>query len=116
MVFDAHDFEQVRAQSKRIESELEEARENATRIEAEKAVLEERVEVEGAERVTVVASVSQERDFLLRQASISAQKAVFCFHRHVSARSVNGTYRLFLRLFLSFILGWLECILWTHSR
>ncbi|CAN0402680.1 unnamed protein product, partial [Ectocarpus sp. 12 AP-2014] len=69
-------FKQVRAQSKRIESELEEARENATRIEAEKAVLEERVEVEGAERVTVVASVSQERDFLLRQASISDQKTV----------------------------------------
>lgn len=67
----------MRAQSKRIESELEEARENATRIEAEKAVLEERVEVEGAERVTVVASVSQERDFLLRQASISAQNSVF---------------------------------------
>ncbi|CAB1119443.1 unnamed protein product [Ectocarpus sp. CCAP 1310/34] len=61
-------FKQVRAQSIRIESELEEAREHATRIEAEKAVLEERVEVEGAERVTVVASVSQERDFLLRQA------------------------------------------------
>ncbi|CAM9435559.1 unnamed protein product [Ectocarpus sp. 4 AP-2014] len=69
-------FKQVRAQSKRIESELEEARENASRIEAEKAVLEERVEVEGAERVTVVASVSQERDFLLRQASISAQQTV----------------------------------------
>ncbi|CAM9123728.1 unnamed protein product [Ectocarpus fasciculatus] len=68
-------FKQVRAQSKRIESELEEARENAARIEAEKAVLEERVEVEGAERVTVVASVSQERDFLLRQASISAQNS-----------------------------------------
>lgn len=61
---------QVRAQSKRAESDLEEARRNAARIETEKAVLEERVEVEGAERVTVVASVSHERDFLLRQASI----------------------------------------------
>ncbi|CAN0287984.1 unnamed protein product, partial [Ectocarpus sp. 8 AP-2014] len=74
-------FKQVRAQSKRIESELEEARENVTRVEAEKAVLEERVEVEGAERVTVVTSVSQERDFLLRQASISAQKTFFFVDR-----------------------------------
>lgn len=60
---------QVRSQSKRAESELEEVRQNTARIETEKAVLEERVEVEGAERVTVVASVSHERDFLLRQAS-----------------------------------------------
>eukprot|EP00903_Cladosiphon_okamuranus_P007670 g7438.t1 len=60
-------FKQVRAQSKRAEIELEEARQNAARIEAEKALLEERVEVEGAERVTVVASLSHERDFLLRQ-------------------------------------------------
>ncbi|CAM9753484.1 unnamed protein product, partial [Hapterophycus canaliculatus] len=57
-------FKQMRAQSKRAESELEEARRKTTRLEAEKAVLEERVEVEGAERVTVVASVSHERDFL----------------------------------------------------
>lgn len=65
---------QVRAQSKRAESELEEVRQNTARIETEKAVLEERVEVEGAERVTVVASVSHERDFLLRQASVSPQR------------------------------------------
>lgn len=72
----------MRAQSKRAESELEEARQNVARIEAEKAVLEERVEVEGAERVTVVASVSHERDFLLRQASISLQ-TFHTFH-HIS--------------------------------
>ncbi|CBJ25593.1 Myosin, heavy chain 10, non-muscle [Ectocarpus siliculosus] len=69
-------FKQVRAQSKRIESELDEARENVTRIEAEKAVLEERVDVEGAERVTVVTSVSQERDFLLRQVDRLEQEVV----------------------------------------
>lgn len=60
----------MRAQGKRAESELEQVRQRAARIEAEKAVLKERVEFEGAERVTVVASVSHERDFLLRQASI----------------------------------------------
>ena len=59
----------MRAESKRAESELDEVRQYASRIEAEKEVLKERVEVEGAERVTVVASVSHERDFLLRQAS-----------------------------------------------
>lgn len=41
---------------------------NVERIEAEKAVLAERVEDEAAERVTVVASITHERNFLLRQA------------------------------------------------
>lgn len=63
----------MRAQSRRAESELEETRRNVTRLDAEKASLAERVEVEGAERVTMVASVSHERDFLLRQASIVAE-------------------------------------------
>ncbi|CAM9418029.1 unnamed protein product [Scytosiphon promiscuus] len=63
-------FKQVRAQSKRAEAELEEARRKTVGLEAEKALLRERVEVEGAERVTVVASVSHERDFLLRQARV----------------------------------------------
>ncbi len=72
----------MRAESKRAESELDEIRQYATRIEAEKAVLEERVEVEGAERVTVVASVSHERDFLLRQASI-------CFRVSIEDRLVG---------------------------
>lgn len=69
--------DQVRAQSKRAESELEEVRQNTVRIETEKAELEERVEVEGAERVTVVASVTHERDFLLRQASVFAASDCF---------------------------------------
>lgn len=69
--------EQVRAQSRRVESELEELRQNFARVETEKAVLEERVEVEAAERVTVVSSVSHERDFLLKQASSTA----LLFHR-----------------------------------
>lgn len=41
---------------------------NVERIEAEKAVLAERVDDEAAERVTVVASITHERNFLLRQA------------------------------------------------
>lgn len=72
----------MRAQSKRAETELEEARQNAARVEAEKAVLEERVEVEGAERVTVVASVSHERDFLLRQARTRIK--IFSTSHHIS--------------------------------
>lgn len=41
---------------------------NVERIEAEKVVLAERVEDEASERVTVVASITHERNFLLRQA------------------------------------------------
>lgn len=58
------------ARSKKGDFESEELRRRVTRTEAEKAKLEERVEVEGAERVTVVASITHERDFLLRQASV----------------------------------------------
>lgn len=60
----------MRAQSKRADFESEELRQRVSRIEAEKAKLEESVEVEGAERVTVVASITHERDFLLRQARV----------------------------------------------
>lgn len=60
----------MRAQSKKRDCESEELRRRVALIEAEKAKLEERVEVEGAERVTVVASITHERDFLLRQASV----------------------------------------------
>ncbi|CAN0051172.1 unnamed protein product, partial [Laminaria digitata] len=64
-------FKQVRAQRKRADFESEELRQRISRVEAEKAKLEERVEVEGAERVTVVASITHERDFLLRQARVN---------------------------------------------
>lgn len=66
---------QVRAQNIRTETKLEELRQNTTRVEAEKEALAERVEEEGAERVTLVASITHERDFLLRQASLQLKKA-----------------------------------------
>lgn len=59
---------QVRAQGRQVESEVEELRQVVSRLEAEKARLAEKVEEEGAERVTIVAAISHERDFLLRQA------------------------------------------------
>ena len=58
----------MRAQGKKAEAELEEMRNTIGGIEAEKAALAERVEDEAAERVTVVASITHERNFLLRQA------------------------------------------------
>lgn len=51
-----------------MDSELEEFRETVARIEAEKVALAEKAEEEAAERVTLVSSISHERDFLLRQA------------------------------------------------
>ncbi|CAM9884936.1 unnamed protein product, partial [Discosporangium mesarthrocarpum] len=60
-------FKQVQAERKQAEAALERVREGAAALEEEKDALAERVEVEGAERVTVVAAITHERDFLLRQ-------------------------------------------------
>lgn len=68
--------DQIRGQSRRIQTELEEVGQFAARLEAEKGALAERLEEEGAERVTVVASISHERDFLLRQASGRGQRVL----------------------------------------
>lgn len=65
---------QVRAQGKHVDSELDDLRQAVARLEAEKAALAEKVELEGAERVTVVSSMSHERDFLLRQARFGPAK------------------------------------------
>lgn len=75
-------MEQLRGQGKRSESEVQGLRETIARVEAEKVVLAAQVEEEGAERVTVVASITHERDFLLRQASYVRLWPAFVFEIH----------------------------------
>lgn len=65
---------QVRAQGRYVDSEVDQLRQSIARLETEKTALAERVEEEGAERVTVVSSISHERDFLLRQVCVGRQK------------------------------------------
>lgn len=68
----------MRTEGKITQAEVEDLRQTAARVEAEKVLLVERVEVEAAERVTVVSSITHERDFLLKQASFQRGWAPSC--------------------------------------
>lgn len=68
----------MRTEGKNAQAELEDLRQTAARVEAEKVLLVERVEVEAAERVMTVSSITHERDFLLKQASFQRGRAFYC--------------------------------------
>lgn len=78
---------QVRAQGRNVDSEVEQLRRVIARLEAEKTALAERVEEEGAERVTVVSSISHERDFLIRQVL-----QIHCGGRAESVLYISSSY------------------------
>lgn len=72
-----HNTRQVRVQGRNVDNEVDQLRQTIAQLrqtiawlETEGAALAHKVEEEGAERVTVVSSISHERDFLLRQACV----------------------------------------------
>lgn len=90
----------MRTEGKITQAEVEDLRQTAARVEAEKVLLVERVEVEAAERVTVVSSVTHERDFLLKQASFQRGWAPCCPDDNTFREAWVGSVLIFSTLYI----------------